>query len=63
MYVLKNPYREDVYELGYKLADQMYNSIRRCDTDIYDIAKNLGFKAYNIKNVKDHGFDNKHHLD
>lgn len=26
IYILKNPYREDAYELGYKLADQMYDS-------------------------------------
>jgi hypothetical protein len=63
MYILKNPYREDAYELGYKLADQMYDSIRECDTDICDIAENLGFKADNIKNVKDHVFYNKHYLD
>ncbi len=40
MYILKNPYREDAYELGYKLADQIYDSIRECDTDICDIAEN-----------------------
>jgi hypothetical protein len=28
IYILKNPYREDGYELGYKLADQIYDSIR-----------------------------------
>jgi len=63
IYTIKNPYREDAYELGYKLADQIYDSIRECDTDICDIAKNLGFKANNIKNVKDHVFYNKHYLD
>ena len=63
IYSLKNPYREDGYELGYKLADQIYDTIRECDTDICDIAKNLGFKADNIKNVKDHVFYNKHYLD
>ena len=63
IYILKTPYREDAYELGYKLADQMYDSIRECDTDICDIAENLGFKADNIKNVKDHVFYNKHYLD
>ena len=51
-----NPYREDAYELGYKLADQIYDSIRESDTGICDIAQNLGFKADNIKNVKDHVF-------
>ena len=63
IYTIKNPYREDAYELGYKLADTIYDSIRECDTDICDIAKNLGFKANNIKNVKDHVFYNKHDLD
>ena len=63
IYTIKNPYREDAYELGYKLADQIYHSIRESDTDICDIAENLGFKADNIKNVKDHVFYNKHYLD
>ena len=58
IYTIKNPYREDAYELGYKLADQIYDSIRESDTDICDIAQNLGFKADNIKNVKDHVFYN-----
>jgi hypothetical protein len=62
IYTIKNPYREDAYELGYKLADQIYDSIRESDTDICDIAQNLGFKADNIKNVKDHVFYNKHYL-
>jgi hypothetical protein len=60
---LKNPYRDGPYELGNKLADQIYNSIRECDTNICDIAENLGFKADNIKNVKDHIFYNEHNLD
>lgn len=30
---------------------------------VSDIAANLGFKAENIKNVKDHIFCNKHKLD
>ena len=63
IYTIKNPYREDAYELGYKLADQIYHSIRESDTDICDIAENLGFKADNIKNVKDHVFYQKHELD
>ena len=63
IYTIKNPYREDAYELGYKLADQIYDSIRESNTDICDIAQNLGFKADNIKNVKDHVFYNKHYLD
>lgn len=63
MYILKNPYRENAYELGDKLADKMYDSIRSCDTDICDIAENVGFKADNIKNVKDHVFYNEHDQD
>ena len=62
-YRLKNSYHEGPYELGDKLADQMYESIRESDTDICDIAQNLGFKADNIKNVKDHVFYNEHDLD
>jgi len=63
IYTLKNPYHEGPYELGDKLADQIYESIRESDTDICDIAQNLGFKADNIKNVKDHVFYNEHDLD
>lgn len=63
MYILKNPYRESANELSYKLADKIYDSIRSCDTNICDIAENLGFKADNIKTVKDHVFYNEHDLD
>jgi len=63
IYILKNPYHEGPYELGDKLADQIYESIRESDTYICDIAQNLGFKADNIKNVKDHVFYNEHDLD
>ena len=63
IYIIKNPYRENAYELSNNLADQIYDSIRECDTDICDIAENLGFKADNIKNVKDHVFYNEHDLD
>lgn len=55
-YNIKNPYCENVYELADKLANQIYYSIRECDTDICNIAANIGFKADNIKNVKDHVF-------
>jgi len=41
----------------------MYSSIKRYDTDVCDIAQNLGFKADNIKNVKDHVFYNEYELD
>jgi hypothetical protein len=53
---IKNPYQESAHELSVKLADKIYDSIRECDTNICDITKNLGFKADNIKKVKDHGF-------
>lgn len=49
--------------LLYKLADQLYDSIRECDTDIYDIAANLGFKTDKIKKVKNHIFYEEHELD
>jgi len=62
-YNIKNPYHESAYELADKLAAQIYDSIRESDTDICDIAANIGFKADNIKNVKDHIFYNEHDLD
>ena len=49
--------------MSYLLAENMYDSIRVCDMDISDVAENLGFKADNIKNVKDHIFYNEHDLD
>ena len=63
IYIIKNPYRDGPYKLDDKLADQIYHSIRECDTDICEIAENLGFKADNIKKVKDHIFYNEHDLD
>ena len=63
LYTIKNPYRQNADELGSKLVDQIYDSIRESDTDICDIAENLGFKADNIKKVKDHVFYQKHELD
>ena len=62
-YNIKNPYGDSAYESSDNLAEQMYDFIRECDTDICDIAQNLGFKADNIKNVKDHVFYNEHDLD
>lgn len=63
-YDIKNPGRvSKVYELEATLSEQMYDSVRECDTDVSDIAKNLGFKASNVKKVKDHVFYNKHFLD
>ena len=61
--MFENPDRKNVNELQFKLAEKIYDSIRECDTDICDIAENLGFKADNIKNVKDHVFYQKHELD
>ena len=63
IYTIKNPYSQSAFELRYELADQIYESIRECDTDICNIAKNLGFKAENIKNVKEHVFYSEHDLD
>ena len=63
IYMFENPYRKNADEPQFKLAEEIYDSIRECDTDICDIAENLGFKADNIKNVKDHVFYNEHNLD
>ena len=63
IYMFKNPYRQNADELQFKLAEKIYDSIRECDTDVCDIAESLGFKANNIKNVKDHVFYNQHYLD
>ena len=63
IYMFKNTYRQSADELQFILAEKIYDSIRECDTDISDVAENLGFKAYNIKNVKDHVFYNEHNLD
>ena len=63
IYDIKNPDCYNTYTLSDDLAEQIYNSIRECDTHICDIAQNLRFKADNIKNVKDHVFCNEHNLD
>lgn len=55
-YSLKNPYGKSADELQFELAEKVYDSIRESDTDICDIASNLGFKVDNIKNVKDNVF-------
>ena len=62
-YTIENADRMGVDQLENKLVEQMYNSIRDNHKDISDIAGNLGFKADNIKNVKDHVFYNEHVLD
>ena len=61
--MFKNTSRQNAAELQFILAEKIYDSIRGCDTDISDVAENLGFKADNIKNVKDHVFYNEHDLD
>ena len=63
IYMFKNTYCQNADELRFILAEKIYDSIRECDTDICDVAENLGFKADNIKNVKDHVFYNEHDLD
>ncbi len=63
IYMFKNTYSQNADELQFILAEKIYDSIRECDTDICDVAENLGFKVDNIKNVKDHVFYNKHDLD
>ena len=63
IYTIKNRDHQTANELQFELAKKIYDSIRECDTDVYDIASNLGFKADNIKNVKDHVFYNDHDLD
>jgi len=63
IYMIQNPSRQNADELQFKLAEKIYDSIRESDTDICDIASNLGFKADNVKNVKDHVFYNEHDLD
>ena len=63
IYRFKNPSRKNADELQFELAEEIYDSIRKSDMDICDIAENLGFKADNIKNVKNHVFYNEHDLD
>ena len=52
-----------VQELEDILADQIYDSIRECNTDISDIAENVGFKVENIKKLKDYVFYDKHRFE
>lgn len=62
-YHIYNSGYDSVCELQSQLAEQIYDSIRDCDTDICDIARNLGFKAQNIKDIKEHVFYSNHTLD
>ena len=63
IYRFENPSRKSADELQFKLAEEIYDPTRECDADICDSTENLGFKADNIKNVKDHIIYNKHGLD
>lgn len=63
-YTVTKPSRNyDIDKLILQLATQIYQSIRDCDTDISDIARNLGFKPENVKKIKEHVFFNQHYLD
>lgn len=62
MYSINNTY-EGVSDLKDLLAEKIYNSIRESHADVFEIARNLGFKPTNIKLVKDHVFYNFHKLD
>lgn len=63
MYLLKNIPGDTAPEWNAQLAHQIYESIRKCDTDILNIAINLGFKGNNIKKMKEHVFINNYYLD
>ncbi|NHR08791.1 LysM peptidoglycan-binding domain-containing protein [Chromobacterium haemolyticum] len=44
-------------------ADELYDMIRKSDSDVKVISTNTGIKAGNIQKVKDHVFYNEHLLD
>ena len=62
IYTIKNSSSQSADELQFVLVEKVYDSIRESNTDICDSASNLGFKADNIKNVKDHIFYNEYDL-
>lgn len=63
IYILKKTHPSDTAEeLSSELADQMYGSIRACDSDVSAIARNLNFKAENVEKLKEYVFINKHYL-
>lgn len=62
-YNIKNSERVWAEDLAAMLAEQLYESIRKSDTDIRAIAENTKFKTDNIKRCKDHIFYNKNLLD
>lgn len=61
--IIKTHPSDTAQELSEQLANQIYEFIRECETDISDIATNLSFKPENVKKIKDHVFINKHYLD
>nr|YP_009059262.1 hypothetical protein [Eunotia naegelii]YP_009059312.1 hypothetical protein [Eunotia naegelii]AHI51209.1 hypothetical protein [Eunotia naegelii]AHI51259.1 hypothetical protein [Eunotia naegelii] len=63
IYIFENEYINSPEELIFVLAERVYKSIRESNTDIDDIAQNLGFKQINIKNLKDHVFYSEHYFD
>ena len=62
-YNIKNPEPVWAEDLAAMLAERLYESIRKSDTDIRAIAENTKFKADKIKRCKDHIFYNEHLLD
>jgi hypothetical protein len=63
IYKIKKPSSQSVFKLSNKLVNWMYNSIKEYNTKVYNIARNLNFKAENIKNAKDYGFYDKYKFD
>lgn len=47
----------------FEAADEYYEAIRASTTDIARIAGNTGYKAANIRKIKEHLFFNEHLLD
>ena len=62
-YSLPNPYQESASELEDQLAGKLYGDIRKSETDIDQVAANLGYKRKNVQRVKDHVFNDEHRLD
>ena len=62
VYFIDNLDRDNAIIIRDVLAEKVYDSRKETDTDISDIASNLGFKAENIKKIKEHVFYRKHVL-
>ena len=60
---IKNQDRLDADHLSGKLANQIYDDIRECDSNSHKIAENLNDKAENVPKIKEHVFINSHILD